>query len=104
VAAAFLGGAITTGLLGHKLENDLSADRHARTLQTDDDRAKRGKYLYIGSDVGYVIAGGLTGLATYYFLRDPLPDSEGRVLQPRDWAFNADVAPGRMGARLNVSF
>ena len=104
VAAGFLGAAIATGIIGKSLQSDLTTGQHQRTLRSDDSRAQRGKYLYIGADVGYVVAGGLAGLATYYFLRDPLPDSEGRVLQPRDWALNADVAPGRIGGQLHVSF
>jgi hypothetical protein len=104
VAAGLLGAAIATGVVGNNLKQDLDADLAAGTLRSDDERKKRGKYLWLGSDVGYVLAAGMAGLSTYYFLRDPLPDSEGRVLQPRDWAFNADVAPDRVGGHLQVSF
>lgn len=115
VAAGLLGAAIATGVVGKNLHDELAADRAAGTLRSNDDRKDRGKFLYIGSDVGYLLAAGMAGLSTYYFLRDPLPDSEGRVLEPRDWAFNsslarprarfeADVAPGRVGAHLHVSF
>jgi len=114
VAAGFLGAAIATGVVGKGLLDDLDQDRSAGTLQSDDDRRKKGEYFYIASNVGYVIAGGMAALSTWYFVRDPLPDSEGRVLEPRDWAFNApasprvrldaDVAPDRVGGHLRVSF
>ena len=126
VAAGFLGAAIATGVVGKGLHDDLDKDVSAGTLQSNDSRRKKGEYFYIASDVGYVIAGGMAALSTWYFVRDPLPDSEGRVLQPRDWAFNssladprvrldpslarprarfdADVAPDRVGGHLQVSF
>lgn len=104
VAAGVLGGAIATGLLGKKLDDELTKERKAGTLRSDDDRPKRGKWLYVASDVGYGLAAGLTGLAVFYFVRDKLPDSEGRVLEPRDWAFNADLSPERLGGHLHVSF
>ncbi|MDB4985769.1 MAG: TonB-dependent receptor [Myxococcaceae bacterium] len=108
VAAAFLGASIATGAVGYHLQHELSADRRARTLESDDERIKRGKYLYIGSDVGYGITAGLLGFATYYFLRDPLPDSEGRTLESRDWTarieLSPELAPGRAGGQLHVSF
>lgn len=115
VAAGFLGGAIATGIVGKGLLDDLDRDRAAGTLKSDDNRRKKGQFLYIGSDVGYVITAGMAALSTWYFVRDTLPDSEGRVLEPRDWAFNAprahprvrfdaDVAPNRVGGHLQVSF
>jgi len=104
VAAGFLGAAIATGVIGNNIKKDLDADLAAGTLRSNDDRRKKGKYMWLGSDIGYVIAAGMAGLSTYYFLRDPLPDSEGRVLAPRDWAFNADVAPHHVGGHLQVSF
>jgi hypothetical protein len=92
VAAGFLGAAIATGVVGKGLYNDLDSGISAGTLQSNDSRRKKGEYFYIASDVGYVIAGGMAALSTWYFVRDPLPDSEGRVLQPRDWAFNSSLA------------
>jgi hypothetical protein len=97
------------------LLDDLDKDRAQGTLKSDDSRRKKGQFLYIGSDVGYVITAGMAALSTWYFVRDTLPDSEGRVLEPRDWAFNssrahstvrfdADVARDRVGGHLQVSF
>jgi PEGA domain len=115
VAAGVLGGSIAAALIGKKLGDDMDADREAGTLRSDDDRADKTRFLYIGADAGFGVTAGLAALATYYFLRDPLPDSEGRVLEPRDWAsnssrvrglahFDADLAPDRIGGRLRWSF
>lgn len=102
VAAGVLGGAIAVAVVGNSLQDDMKADRKNGTLRSDDDRADRGRFMWIGADVGFGVAAGLAGLATFYFLRDPLPDSEGRVLEPRDWAL--DLSPNRVGARYRVSF
>jgi hypothetical protein len=102
IAAGVLGASIAVAVVGKGLQDDLKADRKAGTLRSDDDRADRGRFMWIGADAGFGVAAGLAGLATFYFLRDPLPDSEGRVLEPRDWAL--DVSPNRVGARYRVSF
>ena len=104
VAAGVLGGSIAVAFLGKKLHDDLESDKSAGILRSDDDRAQRGRYMYLGADIGFGVALGLAGLATYYFLRDPLPDSEGRVLEPRDWAFDPTLGPGRAGGNLRMSF
>jgi tetratricopeptide (TPR) repeat protein len=108
VAAGVLGGSITVAVLGKKLDDEIKRDRSAGTLRSDDDRPNRAKWYYVAADVGFGVTLGLAGLATYYFLRDNRPDSEGRVLAPRDWAFNAvfapDVSPDRVGGHLHVSF
>lgn len=104
LAAGMLGGAIATGVLGKHLEDDLKSDLDAQTLLSDDSRIHRGKVLYIASDVGYGLTAILAGLATYYFLRDPLPDSEGRVLKPRDWTLNPYANPTGAGGALHVRF
>jgi hypothetical protein len=104
VGAGFLGGAIASGVLGHKLEDQLQKDQRAAILAENDPRLRRGKALYISSNIGYGLAAAFAGLATYYFLRDPLPDSEGRVLEARDWAFSPVLAPDRAGGDLRLSF
>lgn len=104
VAAGVLGGSIAVAFMGKKIEDDLNQDLKDGTLRSDDDRPDRGKWYYIGADVGFGLTLGLAGLATYYFLRDPLPDSEGRVLEPRDWAFTPSVAPDRVGGNMRVRF
>ncbi len=104
VAGGFLGAGVATGVIGNRLEGELKTARDAGTLSQDDGRITRGKLLYIVSNVSYGVTAALGGLAVYYFLRDPLPDSEGRALEPRDWAFRPHVGPQRAGADFNVSF
>jgi hypothetical protein len=104
VGVAVLGGAIATGVIGKKLQNELDSDLDKQTLLENDERIKRGKIMYIASDVGYGLALILAGLSTYYFLRDPLPDSEGRVLQPRDWTLNPYIGPSGAGSHFQLSF
>jgi hypothetical protein len=104
VAAGVLGAAIATGVLGKNVQNELERDRNAGVLLDNDERIQRGKILYIVSDVSYGLTLALAGLATYYFVRDPLPDSEGRVLAPRDWALNPYIGPNGAGGNLHVSF
>lgn len=104
VAAALLGSGIVCSVFGKRLEDDLKAARDAGVLASDDERALRGKVLYIAADVSYALTIGLAGLATYYFLRDPLPDSEGRALEPRDWTFNPYATPDRVGAHVRARF
>jgi hypothetical protein len=104
VAAGVLGGAITCSVLGNNTKKDLEKARDTGVLATNDERFTRGKILYISADVGYGVALGLAGLATYYFLRDPMPDSEGRSLEPRDWTFNPYVSPTQAGAQVRANF
>jgi hypothetical protein len=104
VGLAVLGGAIATGLVGKNMQDGLDSDLKRQTLREDDSRIQTGKILYIASDVGYGLTVALAALATYYFLRDPLPDSEGRVLEPRDWTFNPTLSPTGAGGQLHVSF
>ncbi len=103
-AAGFLGASIAAGVLGSGLEDELKKASAGGILAQNDPRLLRGKIFYIASDVGYGVTAVLSGLAVYYFLRDPLPDSEGRTLEPRDWAFLPSFAPGRAGGDFNVRF
>jgi hypothetical protein len=104
VGVAVLAGSITAGVLGKNLQNDLDSDIKNQTLLSNDARIQRGRIMYIASDVGYGLTLVLAGLATYYFLRDPLPDSEGRVLKPRDWTLNPYIGPSGAGSHFNVRF
>jgi hypothetical protein len=103
-AAAVLGGSVAVGLIGKGLHDDLDRDLRAGVLVSDDDRVQRGKYMYWGADAGFVVTLGLAGLATWYFVRDPLPDSEGRTLVPRDWAFSPTLHLHGGGANVGARF
>lgn len=104
IAGGVLAGSIGAAIAGRRMERGLDDDRAARTLESDDDRVARAKWLYVGADVGFGVTAALAGLATWYFLRDPLPDSEGRVLAPRDWAFDPRIGQGKVAGDLRVRF
>ena len=98
VAAGFLAGRHRhRRASGTTCSTSWSKDRKNNVLSSSDDRITRGKILYISSDIGYVMAAAFAGLATYYFLRDPLPDSEGKKLEPRDWTLRAHARPRPCG-------
>jgi hypothetical protein len=102
IAAVTGGGGLALAILSDHLEDDLRADRAAGVLASDDPRITRGRWYTISADAAFGLAG-LTGiLSLYYFLRDPLPDSEGRVLAPRDWAFLPSIDPLGGSAGLSV--
>jgi hypothetical protein len=74
-AGALVGAGTYLGLASNGIEDDLEKDRRRGVLDPADDRIGRGKLYAVGADVGFV-AGGLLGLlATYNFVRDPLPES-----------------------------
>ena len=75
IGAAFLGGAIAVGLESNRLHDQLQADRNAGILESSDSRATRGRWFAVGADAGFAVAGVLGGLATYNFIKDPLPES-----------------------------
>lgn len=75
IGGVLLGGGIYFGLESNRLYDDLKADRGSGILVGDDSRATRGKIYSIGADVAFLGSAALAGLATYNFLRDPLPPS-----------------------------
>jgi len=87
IGAAFLGAAIYVGSESNKLYDQLKDDRANRSLEGSDSRATRGKWFAVGADAGFVVAGVLGGLATYNFIKDPLPESSvkaGKLLEFED--------------------
>lgn len=104
LGALMIGGGITAGVMGKNLQDELNESRSQGLLVQDDQRILRGKILYISADVGYGLGAVLGGLAIYYFLRDPLPDSEAKVLEPRDWTFNPYAGPDGAGGQIGWSF
>lgn len=87
IGAAFLGASIYAGVESNRLHDELKSDRANGSLEGTDERATRGKWFAVGADAGFVIAGVLGGLATYNFVKDPLPESsfsEGKLLEFED--------------------
>ncbi len=84
IGAAFLGAAIYVGSESNRLYDQLKQDRESGALEGSDSRATRGKWFAVGADAGFVVAGVLGGLATYNFIKDPLPESSvkpGKLLE-----------------------
>jgi hypothetical protein len=82
IGAAFVGAAVYFGTESNRLHDDLQADRKKGVLDQEDDRITRGRWYAIGADAGFVIGGVLGVLATYNFIKDPLPDSSTRLSAP----------------------
>src|SRR5690606_18267984 len=96
-AALAVGGGIAMGVLANGLEQDLTDARDQGRLASNDDRLLTGQPLAIGADVAFGLGAILGAFATYYFLRDPLPDSEARVLEVRDWTLGPSLGPHHAG-------
>jgi hypothetical protein len=75
IGAALLGGAIYAGTESNRLHVQLEDDRRSGILEGSDSRATEGKWLAIGADAGFALAGAFAAFATYDFVRDPLPES-----------------------------
>lgn len=104
LAVLLIGGGITVGLIGEGIKSDLEADRDAGLLRQDDSRIDLGFWLQAGADIAFGLGAVLAAFSTYYFLSDPLPESEGEVLLPRDWTLTPQLGPGFAGASLGGSF
>lgn len=102
-SALFLGGGIGLGVVGFDFMNQAQAEVEAGTLASDDGRLDVGMGLYIGADASFGLSLIIGVLALYYFLYDPLPPSEGQVLEPRDWALSPIVDPVRQTAGVGVT-
>jgi hypothetical protein len=75
IGGVLIGAGIFFGVESNKLYDQVKADRDAGRLDSSDGRITRGRIYSIGADVGFVGGGVLAALATYNFIRDPLPPS-----------------------------
>jgi tetratricopeptide (TPR) repeat protein len=96
IGGAVLGAGIYLGTESDRLHDELEADRRTGVLADDDERATRGKWFAVGADAGFVLSGVLAGLATYNFLKDPLPESS--ILLERRTEFDPSL-PQAAGLR-----
>lgn len=79
ISVAFLGTAIYLGSESNRLYDDLESDRNKGVLDQEDSRITRGRWFAVGADAGFAIGGVLGALATYNFIKDPLPESSVRL-------------------------
>lgn len=82
IGAAFIGAAAYFGNESNKVYNQLDDDRKAGKLEADDSRATKGRWFAVGADAGFAVGGVLGILATYNFIKDPLPESSIRSDKP----------------------
>ena len=101
-SALFLGAGIGLGVVGFDFHNQVQAEVDAGTLASDDNRLDVGMGLYIGADAAFGLSLIVGVLALYYFLYDPLPPSEGTILETRDWAFVPLADPQTQTAGLGM--
>lgn len=106
MGALFLGGGVGMAIYSDNLRTGLEADQLAGRLTSNDSRLSTGFWLTIGADVAFGLGSVLGLLSIYYFLRDPSPDSEATVLEPRDWALAPYYDPhtGEGGGTMRWSF
>jgi tetratricopeptide (TPR) repeat protein len=88
-AALFTGGGIT-GYMAHKRDSELESLRNQGRLSDDDPRILEGFLLALGADLAFGVGAVVGGLSLYYFLRDPLPPSEGKLFDPVDFEADPD--------------
>ena len=82
IGAAFIGAAAYFGNESNKIHDQLEADRAAGRLEEGDSRANKGRWYAVGADGGFAVGGVLGILATYNFIKDPLPESSMRAEKP----------------------
>jgi hypothetical protein len=82
IGAAFIGAAAYFGNESNKIHDQLEADRAEGRLEETDSRANKGRWYAVGANGGFVVGGVLGALATYNFIKDPLPESSLRVEKP----------------------
>ncbi len=97
MAALITGGSGALHFMRNDLLSEVRRDRDLGILASNDPRINRGRYMTIGMDAGYGLGGLLGLLSIYAFLHDELPDSEGNVLEPRDWALVTPMIQPRTG-------
>jgi hypothetical protein len=106
IGALVAGGGLGAAIYTDGLREELDAERRAGRLASNDPRITRGYWLSIGADSAFGLGAVLGLVSLYLFLRDPTPDSEATVLEPRDWTFAPLLEPrtGTAGATVRGSF
>lgn len=92
-SVALFGAGGAFGGIALNRKNSLEADRQAGRLAQDDPRIMEGFLWGIGADMSFAVGAIVAGMSLYYFLRDPLPPSEGKTPPPTDFTQNPEGGP-----------
>jgi hypothetical protein len=84
-------GAGVVGWWSSTIYDELEQDAADGRLASDDPRIGSGFVWALSADVGFLVGAVTAALTLYYFLRDPLPPSEGRVEDPVDFTENPEA-------------
>jgi tetratricopeptide (TPR) repeat protein len=95
ISGVLLGGGVYLGLESNRIYNEMESDRSSGILARGDDRETRGKWFSVGADVAFLGSAVLGGLATYNFIRDPLPPSQLQLGRIREFDTRASATAGR---------
>lgn len=93
-SAAFFAGGGAAGIMALRLNNELDDTRNKGRLASDDPRIMKGFMWGLGADLAFGVGTIVGGLCLYYFLRDPLPPSEGKHFSPVDLETNPEDVDG----------
>jgi tetratricopeptide (TPR) repeat protein len=104
-AAGFAGGGLYLGREANKLRDALDAEIDAGDPPPDsaDPRFKRGKYMAIGANAAYGVAGIIGLAAIYYTFRDKGAASTASI-DVRSLVLVPDLGPDRAGLALEMSW
>lgn len=85
ISAGLVGTGIVLGAESESIKDDLSEQRRMGTLEAGDSRISKGRWFAISADAAFVAGGVLAGLATWNFLKDPLPESSSKLDVPLEF-------------------
>lgn len=89
--ALFAGGGVVGGL-ALSLDDELESERKKGLLADNDPRILKGFLMTLGADIAFGIGTIVSAMSLYYFLKDDLPPSEGKIFDPVDLEANPDKA------------
>ena len=98
IGAAVIGAGVYLGTESDRLYDELASDRKRGVLEADDSRVTKGRWFAVGADAAFAVGGVLGVLATYNFIKDPVPPSGYKEGKPLEFADPRDV---RQSARLS---
>ncbi|MEM7607642.1 MAG: hypothetical protein AAF411_19990, partial [Myxococcota bacterium] len=99
-----IGGGVALNLIARNQLSDLETERDSGQLEAGDSRVTRGRIFTVGSYAAFG-AGALFGLLSiYYFVRNTTPDSDGDVLETREWSAGAAPTPGGAAVGIQGTF